>query len=149
LNKLKKQANDKGYVETIFGRRRPTPDVKSPNFIVRQAALRQAINMPMQGTEADLMKMAMVKLERAFESKFGDRRLKIGDKSRTPNSQLPTTDDAPHQLLQVHDSILVECPADKADDIAKILKDTMINVYPELGIALSVDIHIGKNWGEL
>ena len=121
---LKDQARMRGYVETLFGRRRPTPDVKSPNYIVREAALRQAVNMPIQGTEADLMKMAMVAVEKA----------------------LPVKCD---QLLQIHDSILVECPATKANEVSKILKNTMEYIYPDLGIVLSVDIHIGKNWGEL
>jgi DNA polymerase-1 len=121
---LKDQARMRGYVETIFGRRRPTPDVKSSNYIVREAALRQAVNMPIQGTEADLMKMAMVAVDKVLPAKC-------------------------NQLLQIHDSILVECPASKANQVSKILKQTMENVYPDLGIVLSVDIHTGKNWGEL
>ncbi len=60
MNYLKEKARTDGYVETLFGRRRPTPDIHSSNFIVRQAAERAAINMPIQGTEADLMKMAMI-----------------------------------------------------------------------------------------
>ena len=124
INKLKNQARDRGYVETLFGRRRPTPDVKSGNFIVREAALRQAVNMPMQGTEADLMKMAMIEV----------------------NKDLPA---GCHQLLQVHDSILVECSVAKAEVVSKILKDKMENIYPELGVVLNVDVHVGQNWGEL
>jgi DNA polymerase-1 len=124
IAKLKKQAKDSGYVETLFGRRRPTPDVHSSNFIVRQAAERQAVNMPIQGTEADLMKMAMIAVDRHL-----------------PNDCV--------QLLQIHDSILVECPETRAVEVETLLKDSMENIYPKLGIALSVDIHTGKNWGEL
>lgn len=113
-----------GYVETYYGRRRPTPDVKSSNFMVREAANRQAANMPIQGTEADLMKLAMNQVE-----------ARIGDLGR--------------QILQVHDSILVECPKENAEKIAKILVDTMESVAPELPIKLQVDVSIGKNWGEL
>jgi DNA polymerase-1 len=124
MNHLKELAHKQGYVETLFGRRRPTPDVHSSNFIVRQAAERAAINMPIQGTEADLMKLAMVQL---------DEKLK-GTKAK--------------QLLQIHDSILVECPEEDSDKIAKILKETMENVH-KLPVNITVDTTIGKNWGEL
>jgi len=112
-----------GYVETIFGRRRPTPDMKSSNWVVREAAKRAAINMPIQGTEADLMKMAMLKVEQALDG--------LGK-----------------QLLQIHDSILVECPAANADKVAATLKETMEHVY-DLPVKLAVDVKTGKNWGEL
>jgi DNA polymerase-1 len=118
------QAKDLGYVETYFGRRRPTPDAMSSNFIVRQAAERQAANMPIQGTEADLMKMAMIKVEKKLEG--------IGE-----------------QLLQIHDSILVECPAENANKVAEILKQEMEQIYPAIGIKLDVDVHTGKTWGEV
>lgn len=117
-------AQKDGYVETYFGRRRPTPDVNSSNFMVREGAKRAAANMPIQGTEADLMKMAMLKVD----AKIGN----LGE-----------------QILQVHDSILVECPAENADKIAELLKDTMENIYPDLKVKLKVDVSIGKNWGEL
>ena len=119
-----KKANDDGFVETYLGRRRPTPDIKSSNFMVREAAKRAAANMPIQGTEADLMKLAMLKVD----EKLGD----LGE-----------------QVLQVHDSILVECPAENADKVADLLKDTMENIYPELKIKLQVDVHVAKNWGEM
>lgn len=118
------KAKTEGYVETYFGRRRPTPDVNSSNFMVREGAKRAAANMPIQGTEADLMKMAMLKVE--------ERLGNLGE-----------------QRLQIHDSILVECPEENADKVAEILKDTMENIYPELKIKLKVDVSIGKNWGEL
>lgn len=119
-----KKANDDGYVATYFGRRRPTPDVKSSNFMVREAAKRAAANMPIQGTEADLMKMAMLKVDEKIGS--------LGE-----------------QVLQVHDSILVECPAENADKVADLLKETMEGICPELKIKLQVDVHVGKNWGEM
>lgn len=119
---IQKARND-GYVETYFGRRRPTPDVKSSNFMVRSGAERQAANMPIQGTEADLMKMAMLKVEQEIDG-FGV------------------------QVLQIHDSILVECAEGNEDKVKEILRDTMENIYPELGIKLKVDTSSGKNWGE-
>jgi DNA polymerase-1 len=117
-------AKTKGYVETIFGRRRPMPDIKSSNFIVRAAAERAAMNMPIQGTEADLMKMAMIEV---------DKILPVGAK----------------QLLQIHDSIMVECVENQADEVEKILVDTMENIYKKLPVKLKVDVKSGKNWGEL
>src|SRR5690606_19168375 len=118
------RARTEGYVETYFGRRRPTPDIHSSNFIVRAGAERAAANMPIQGTEADLMKMAMLKVD----EKIGD----LGD-----------------QLLQIHDSILVEAPKENAEEIATILKETMESIAPDLNSKLQVDVSIGSNWGEL
>lgn len=112
-----------GYVATLFGRRRPTPDLKSSNFIAREAAKRAAINMPIQGTEADLMKLAMLRVEE-----------KLGDLGQ--------------QILQIHDSILVECPKENADKVSEILRDTMENIH-KLPVKLAVDVSSGNNWGEL
>jgi DNA polymerase-1 len=127
LEKLKEQARREGYVETLFGRRRPMPDINSSNFVVRAAAERAAMNMPIQGTEADLMKMAMVKADNLLRKR----------------------PEACVQLLQIHDSILVECPEGVADEIAELLKETMENIYPELKVKLTVDTTIGQNWGDL
>lgn len=128
INHLKEKARKEGYVDTLFGRRRPTPDVQSSNFIVRNAAERQAINMPVQGTEADLMKMAMIKIQRQLaEAPFG------------PDCK---------QVLQIHDSILVEVPEAKAEAVAELLKNTMETIY-ELPVKLDVDVHTGKTWGDL
>ncbi len=119
-----KQAETMGYVNTFFGRRRPTPDVKSSNFMVREAAKRAAANMPIQGTEADLMKRAMLRVEKSLDG--------LGQ-----------------QILQIHDSILVECPAENAERIAEILRTEMEAAAPELDIKLKVDVAIGRHWGEL
>lgn len=126
MEHIKEKARKDGYVETLFGRRRPMPDIHSSNFMVRQAAERAAINMPIQGTEADLMKMAMVEVDRLLRSQHNDCNM----------------------LLQIHDSILVECPEPVAERIGQILQETMENVY-KLPVRLDVDVTIGKNWGEL
>ena len=118
------QAREQGYVSTYFGRKRPTPDVKSSNFIVRQAAERAAMNMPIQGTEADLMKLAMIRLEEKLHG--------LGE-----------------QVLQVHDSILVECVPENTDKVSALLKAEMEAIAPELPIRLRVDVSVGKNWGEV
>lgn len=119
-----KKAHDEGYVETFYGRRRPTPDIKSSNFMVRESAKRAAANMPIQGTEADLMKRAMLRVEERLGG--------VGE-----------------QILQIHDSILVECPAGNSDRVVEILKDVMESIAPELDIKLKVDVSVGSNWGEL
>jgi DNA polymerase-1 len=137
LNGLKEQAKKDGYVETLLGRRRPMPDIHSSNFIVRQAAERAAMNMPIQGTEADLMKLAMVAVERKIEEFV--QRQETRDMSH----------DGPQQLLQIHDSILVECAEQDAEEVADILKTTMEAIYPDLPVKLAVDTSIGDNWGEL
>jgi len=127
LNSLKEQARKDGFVETIHGRRRPMPDIHSSNFIVRNAAERAAMNMPIQGTEADLMKLAMIDVEKQLDKHHPEAKM----------------------LLQVHDSILVEIPAQEAEAVAKLLKTTMEAVYPKLPVKLTVDTSIGDNWGEL
>lgn len=119
-----KKAETDGYVETYYGRRRPTPDVHSSNFIVREAAKRAAANMPLQGTEADLMKRAMIM---------------VGDK----------LDGRGDQILQIHDSILVECAPEFAEEIATMMKTVMEGVAPELPIHLKVDVSMGVHWGDL
>ena len=127
LEGLKDRARKDGYVETLFGRRRPMPDIHSSNFAVRSAAERAAMNMPIQGTEADLMKIAMVGIDDFLRKEGAECRL----------------------LLQIHDSILVECPEEAASRLALSLKQIMENVYPDLAVKLTVDTSIGNNWGEL
>jgi DNA polymerase-1 len=124
IDKTLSQARIEGFVETFYGRRRPTPDVMSSNFMVRAGAERAAANMPIQGTEADLMKRAMLLVDEKIKG--------LGE-----------------QILQIHDSILIEAPKENATKIASILKDVMESVAPELNIPLRVDISIGDNWGDL
>lgn len=124
LDNTLEQGRTKGYVETLFGRRRPTPDLSAPNFLVRAAAERAAANMPIQGTEADLMKRAMIAVDKA----------------------LP---DSAKLILQIHDSLIIECDKKEADSIAKLLQDKMEQVAPELPVKLAVDVKIGQDWGKL
>lgn len=127
LDKLLEDARQQGYVETLFGRRRPTPDVMSSNFVVRTGAERAAQNMPIQGTEADLMKRAMTCVDRALTEHIPSARL----------------------VMQVHDSLIVECDKADKDKVAELLQQEMENVAPELPVKLAVDVTTGKNWGEL
>ena len=124
MERTLQQAREQGFVETFYGRRRPTPDVKSSNFLIRQAAERAAQNMPIQGTEADLMKRAMIAIDHA----------------------LP---DGANLVMQVHDSLIVECDTHQAKTVADLLKHEMESVAPELGVKLVVDVTAATNWGEL
>jgi len=153
-----KKAHDDGFVETLFGRRRWTPDVKSSNFIVRSSAERAAANMPIQGTEADLMKLAMIEVERHLDSSSLDaKRLHAGSQLEHASSEPRVADASPQeparlpgvQLLQIHDSILIECPKEHAEAISNMLVEAMENIYPNLGVRLQVDVHTGKDWGEV
>lgn len=123
LDKILAQAETDGYVETWCGRRRPTPDVKSSNFVVREAAKRAAANMPIQGTEADLMKQAMLKIEAEVKNAV--------------------------QIMQVHDSIMLECDEAAAPAVAAQVKEIMEHIAPDLGVRLLVDVSYGPSWGEL
>ena len=118
------QAREQGYVETYFGRRRPTPDVKSANFMVRTGAERAAQNMPIQGTEADLVKKAMIQLDR----------------------ELP---EGAEMIMQVHDSIMVEARPEQVEEVARVMTEVMEGVAPEFKVKLKVDVKVGKNWGEV
>ena len=124
LDGVLEQARTLGYVETLYGRRRPTPDVKSSNYLVRMTAERAAQNMPIQGTEADLMKRAMIKVD----------------------AILP---EGARQILQIHDSIIVECDEAQKDDVMRKLRETMEGVAPELPVKLAVEVTAGKDWSEL
>ena len=158
-----RQAHGDGFVQTLFGRRRPTPDVRSNNFAVRSAAERAAANMPIQGTEADLMKLAMLAVEKSLtlvdidllpeetclsgkaNSFFSNLPVSEGSKSISTDNNTPLG----YQILQIHDSIMVECPLQNAEIVSKMLVETMENIYPQLGIKLKVDVKIGNNWGEV
>jgi DNA polymerase I len=124
IDKTRKQAEEQGYVETLLGRRRPTPDVQSPNFVVREAAYRAAVNMPLQGSAADIMKIAM-------------------------NNVYAKLDKDAKMLLQIHDSLIIEAPQAKAEAVGQMVKTEMENAYTKLPVKLKADISIGKNWGEL
>ena len=159
-----RQAHEDGFVQTLFGRRRPTPDVRSNNFAVRSAAERAAANMPIQGTEADLMKLAMLAVEKRLmpaadadllpsetgkfeknEFALPESQVSSGSKSGLVHKNISLG----HQILQIHDSIMVECSRQNAEIVSKMLVETMENIYPQLGIKLKVDVKIGNNWGEV
>ncbi|EKE20281.1 MAG: hypothetical protein ACD_8C00028G0006 [uncultured bacterium] len=125
MKETREFARTNGYVETLLGRRRNLSEINSPNFQVAAGAERMAINMPIQGLAADIMKLAMIGTAREF------------------------SDDSDVQMiLQVHDEIILEVKKEKAQAVAKQLKTVMENVHP-LAVPLIVDVNIGDNWGEL
>ena len=116
---------DKGYVTTLFGRRRPIPELSSSNFMQRSFGERVAMNSPIQGTAADIMKIAMIGVQR--------RITELNLKSRL--------------VLQVHDELLIEAHESEVDKVKEILKYEMEHAT-ELLVPLDVDMHTGKNWYE-
>ncbi len=116
----------KGYAETLFGRRRYLPAIRSTNFQVRGAAEREAINMPIQGTAADIIKVAMIRVEEELR--------KRGFQSR--------------MILQVHDELIFECPVGEADAVGALAKELMPGTL-ELKVPLKVDVKRGKDWGRM
>lgn len=119
------KAREQGYVSTLMGRRRYLPDIRHSNFNLRSFAERTAINTPIQGTAADIMKKAMIDVERALEQ--------AGCKSRI--------------LLQVHDELVLEVTEDERERVAELVRETM-QAAASLEIPLLADVSFGKNWAE-
>jgi DNA polymerase I len=125
LEEVKIKARENGYVETELGRRRNIAEINSSNFQVRAAAERMAVNMPIQGLAADIIKLAMIGAEKVVSKYPGVR-----------------------MILQVHDELLFEVPEKFAEKFAKDIKVAMESVY-KLSVPLIVDVKIGDNWGEV
>jgi DNA polymerase I len=125
MRETKEFVKKNGYVETELGRRRYIPEINSPNFQVQNAAERMAINMPIQGMAADIVKLAMIKVSQEYEN----------------NSDI-------RMLLQVHDEIILEVRESIADEVAQKVKEIMENVY-QLRVPLVANIKVGDNWGEI
>ena len=125
MDEVVEKAKAAGYVETLFHRRRDLPELKSSNFNMRSFGERVALNMPIQGTAADVMKLAMVAVHRRLKAENLRARL----------------------VLQVHDELIVECPESEAETVAKLLTEEMENVV-RLSVPLTADAHWGKNWLE-
>ncbi|WP_026349101.1 DNA polymerase I [Psychrobacter lutiphocae] len=134
MQDTRSSAVDKGYIETILGRKLYTPDINHSNQMVRRGAERAAINAPLQGSAADIIKLAMIAV----------------------NNVLPA--DSAKMLLQVHDELVFEVDADKVDDISKLIKDAMQNVLGDtakqmgwdvdFAVPLLVETGVGDNWDE-
>ena len=119
------QARRDGYVSTLYGRRRELPELKSPNHNMRAFGERVALNMPIQGTAADIIKLAMVHVNRRL-------------KEESPEAKL---------VLQVHDELIIECPEEQTPQVMKLLKEEMENVA-RLSVPLTVDVKAAKTWAD-
>ncbi len=125
LDSVLEEAQDRGFVRTLFGRRRPVPELFAGDQRQRDFGRRAAINAPMQGSAADIMKIAMIKAHRLVKEKYPDAKM----------------------ILQVHDELVFEVPQDEAESLLSDIKDEMENVV-ELNVPLVVDAAIGHNWEE-
>ena len=123
MNDIVEHAKEKGYVETEFGRRRYIPELSSNNYMVRQFGQRAAMNTPIQGTAADIMKIAMIKVYKEL-------------KNRKLKSKI---------VLQIHDELLIETELEEKEEVYKILKEAMENAT-KLSVPLKVEISEGKSW---
>ncbi len=118
-------AKEEGYVVTLFGRRRPVPELSSSNFMQRSFGERVAMNSPIQGAAADIIKIAMIAV---------DKELRM----RNMKSRL---------VLQVHDELLIETWKEEEEEVREILKEGMMHAA-DLSVPLEIDMHSGKNWYE-
>ena len=125
IDKLVEDAKKKGYTETMFGRRRPIPELSSSNFMQRSFGERVAMNAPIQGTAADIIKIAMIKVWKALKEE--------GLKSRL--------------ILQVHDELLIETALEEEARVREILTENMKSAA-DLAVTLEIDLHTGKDWYE-
>jgi DNA polymerase I len=126
LEGIKIMAREQGYVETLLGRRRYIQDIRSPNRQLRGAAERVAVNMPLQGSAADIMKLAMIELDRYL-------------RERALRAQM---------ILTVHDELVFEMPVEERDRLVEVVPDLMAGVY-SLKVPLQVDLKIGENWQDM
>ncbi|OGI25036.1 MAG: DNA polymerase I [Candidatus Moranbacteria bacterium RBG_13_45_13] len=126
LDEVKILAREKGYVETELGRRRYIPEINSGNAQLRSQAERMAINMPIQGLAADIIKLAMIEADKLIQKKY-------------PNTRM---------ILQIHDELLFEAPEKDAEKFARDIEKTMESVY-KLSVPLVVGVKVGDNWGEI
>ena len=118
------EARERGYVTTLLGRRRLLPDLRSANAVVRGYAERNAINAPLQGSAADLIKLAMIRLDEELRAR--------GLRSRI--------------LLQVHDELNLNVPLEELDEVTDLVRTVMEGVWPELRVPLEVSVGHGENW---
>lgn len=125
MDRTVEQAAKEGYVTTVFGRRRPVPEMNSGNFNRRAFGERVAMNMPIQGSAADIIKIAMINVCRKLKEKKLKSRL----------------------ILQVHDELLIEAAEDEVEEVKVILKNEMENAA-DLNVPMDVDVHSGKSWFE-
>ena len=125
MKQVVSDARESGFTQTLFGRKRHIPELSASNFMVRQSGERMALNTPIQGTAADLIKLAMIRVDKALHEQFPEAKL----------------------LLQVHDELIVECPESIAQDVAQLVSREMEGIA-KLKVPLTAEAKIGKSWFE-
>ena len=125
MHDVVENARNIGFTQTLYGRKRSIPELKSSNFNIRQGAERIALNTPIQGTAADIIKLAMVRVDKALQEKYPDAKL----------------------ILQVHDELIVECPAESASEVAKLISQEMQQAA-NLSVPLLAEAKWGSSWYE-
>ena len=125
MHTVVENARDLGYTQTMYGRKRYIPELKSSNFNIRQGAERMALNTPIQGTAADIIKLAMIRVDKALSERY-------------PQAKL---------ILQVHDELIVECPEEQAQAVAELVSGEMESVA-QLKLPLQAEAKWGKSWYE-
>ncbi|MGD0918304.1 MAG: DNA polymerase, partial [Thermodesulfobacteriota bacterium] len=126
IEKSLEEAREKGYVTTLFHRRRYLPDIHSPNTPIRQASERMAVNTPLQGTAADIIKVAMIHIQNRIEE--------LGLSTK--------------MIMQVHDELVFEIPEEEIPRALPMIQKEMVTVT-SLSVPLKVSIHSGRNWAEV
>ncbi|HUS19490.1 MAG TPA: DNA polymerase, partial [Terriglobales bacterium] len=127
IDKTLEETRCAGSVRTLFGRLRPIPDIHSSNVNMRGFAERTAVNTPLQGTAADLIKVAMIRIDAELTARKMKSRM----------------------TLQVHDELVFEAPENEVEDLRMLVCDLMENVHPQLRVPLMVDVGVGVNWRDL
>jgi len=125
IDKTVAEAEEKGYVRTLLGRERPLPDIRSKNRNVKQGAERIAVNTPIQGTAADIVKLAMLRIDRRLQEEERAGRL----------------------LLQVHDELILEVPEEEVDAVSALVEEEMTSAV-EFSVPLRVSVEVGESWGD-
>lgn len=126
LDSLKEKAEKEGYAITLFGRKRFLPDINSKNRTIKSMAERVAINSPIQGTAADIIKKAMINIQNVMDERELESKM----------------------ILQVHDELIFEVPDHEVDEMKLLIKEKMENVV-ELKVPLTVEVGVGQNWYDL
>jgi DNA polymerase I len=153
MRETKESAKRKGYVETLLGRRRNIPEINSPNFQVQNAAERMAINMPIQGLSADIVKIAMIKLTHELIELTNEgtnkKRMDTNDTRPVKSGEAGVKQfNGVRMILQIHDEIILEVKEEMADEVAQKVKEIMEQAY-QLKVPLVAEVKIGDNWGEV
>ena len=125
MDAVVEQAREQGFVSTLYGRRRWVPELKSSNFNTRSFGERVALNAPIQGTAADIIKLAMIRVRDRLKAEGLEGRL----------------------VLQVHDELIVECPESEAETVCKLVEEEMEGVSA-LSVPLLAETHAGRSWAE-